>query len=304
MKIAFILLCHKNPKQINSLISKLLLIDSEIFIHFDKKSYALSSEIIENERVHILSFEESFSINWGGMGMIYATLQLMNKVLSAKENFEYIWLLSGQDYMITSPQKIYNFLKLNDKFNYIDIIEKNDDKYNRYKKLYELWYPTWINKNNFFVKIIKRLYMIITGGYYRTFNIFVRKRNFNQDFYFGSQWWTLTTNCCEYIVKYCKDNPEYIKYFKNTIIPDECFFQTIFMNSEFKNYRKENLTFVNWKENSRSPSILKESDFELIERKSENFCFARKFDQDVDNRIFNKINDILLNSDELGDYYE
>ena len=42
MKIAFLILCHKNPKQINYLLETLNDIDVSFYIHIDKKSNILS----------------------------------------------------------------------------------------------------------------------------------------------------------------------------------------------------------------------------------------------------------------------
>ena len=70
MKIAFILLCHKNSSQINRLIDKLKEFDSEIFIHCDLKNYDISNSIFKSENVHILPREESFNIRWVGTEMI------------------------------------------------------------------------------------------------------------------------------------------------------------------------------------------------------------------------------------------
>ena len=288
VKIAYIVLCHKNPDQINELIIQLLKNDADVYIHVDLKSN-IANEIMNNENVYILSSNESYSVNWGGNDMILATLSLIRHVKNTNKEYDYIWLLSGQDYPIVSADVINNILSTDKMCNYIDVIDKRSNEYNRYKKLYEIWYPKWITKNNFFIKSIKRLYMLLTGGFNYTFRFFRRKKTFNFDFYFGSQWWTLTTDCAYYILDYCDNNPDYIKYFDNSIIPDECFFQTLFMSSPYSNNRKDNLTFVNWKDNRRSPETLTIKDVELLKEKSNNKCFARKFDRDVDDSIINNI---------------
>ena len=130
--------------------------------------------------------------------------------------------------------------------------------------------------------------MLITGGFEYTFKLFRRKKSFNFDFQFGSQWWTLTSDCAFSILEYCDDNPDFVNYFEHCMIPDECFFQTIFMSSKYANKKKNYLTYVNWKNDRRSPETLTIEDYDKLSS-IENKFFARKFDIKIDKRIIEKI---------------
>ena len=295
MKIAYIMLCHKNSKQINMLIDKLMNDNADFYIHVDLKS-KIGNEISQKNNIFILPKEKSYSVSWGGNEMILATLSLIREVKNSGKKYDYIWLISGQDFPIVSTKIIEQRLMDNFGYNFIDIIDKEYKEYNAYKKLYEIKYPKWITKNKFYIKLIKRIYMILTGGLKYTFKIFRRKRNFDFDFYFGSQWWTLTSECAYDLLDYCDENPKYIKYFDNVIIPDECFFQTLFMNTKYSKLRKDNLTFVNWKNNKRSPENLTINDLSILKQISKEKCLARKFDIDVDDEII-----LMLNENMDGD---
>lgn len=288
MKIAYIMLCHKNPNQINLLIEKLSSKNADIFLHIDLKSN-IEKDIVKKNNVFILPKEKSFSVKWGGNEMILATLSLIKYVKNTRKKYDYIWLISGQDFPIVDKEKIEETLEKNKGKNFIDIVKYNTKEYKRYKKLYEIWYPTWITKDKTYIKIIKRLYMLITGGFYNTFRIFKRKKTFDFEFNFGSQWWTLTSECAYYMLDYCETHPQYIDYFNNVIIPDECFFQTIFMSSKYKKTQKDNLTYVNWKDNRRSPETLTIDDLNLLKKVSKKKCLARKFDLDIDIDIINNL---------------
>lgn len=288
MKIAYIMLCHKNARQVNMLIDSLSSNNSDIYIHIDLKSN-IESKIVKKDNVFILPKEQSYSVKWGGNDMILATLSLIRFVKNSGKEYDYIWLVSGQDYPLINVEQIEQRLIDNLNYNYIDVVPYNTKEYKRYRKLYEIWYPTWITKNKIYIKIIKRLYMIITGGYNHTFKIFKRKKSFNFEFQFGSQWWTLTSECAYDILKYCDEHPEYINYYNNVIIPDECFFQTLFMNSKYSKLRKNNLVFVNWKDNRRSPETLTMHDLSTLKNASKDKCLARKFDLDKDIDIINNL---------------
>ncbi len=283
MKIAYIVLCHKNANQINILVDELIKNDADVFLHVDLKSNIVK-DINKTKNLYILPKEKSYSVNWGGNNMILATLSLIEYVRNMNIKYDYICLLSGQDFPLVNHKIINDYLISNKGYNFIQVMDKGRE-YKKYVKFYDLWYPNWITKDKLYIKILKRLYMIITGGYSFTFKIFKRKKPFNGEFNIGSQWWTLTTECAYYMLDYCNKYPEYIKYFENSIVPDECFFQTLFMLSPYSEKRKDNLTYVNWKSNKRSPEILTMNDYDLLQQQSKTKCFARKFDIDVDNDI-------------------
>lgn len=291
MKTAFLILCHKNASQINILISKLLECSCDVYIHLDLKSRNIFSEINKNERVFILPEDKSYSIDWGGVSMIEATLSLINEVRNSNREYDYLCLLSGQDLPLRPMKSFESLLNGN---NYIEIIPRKDESYNNYRKRCEIHYPSWINGQSFFVKSIKRLYMLFTGGYSHTFSIFKRRLPFNMDFEFGSQWWCLTYECVMWILDYSNTHPNYLNYMKSTIVPDECFFQSIFMSSPYKETQKNNFTYVNWnrKINRRSPIIFTSKDIDRLKKLSEDYQFARKFDINADKEII----ELLLDS--------
>jgi len=291
MKISFLILAHKNSIQINRLVLRLLEFDSEIFIHIDKKNYSIKNQIERNERIHILSENRSFSIEWGTLSMIDATLELITEtILYSKNNncvFDYVYLLSGQDYIINLPSNINALLEENINQNYMEVISQSDLRYCRYKKLYEMNYPIWITKNKVWIKIIKRIYMLVTGGFNYTYSCFRKKIPNDLILYFGSQWWCLNFDTIKYVCDYVEKNPQYYNFFKGSIIPDECFFQTIVMNSKYGRYIKDSLTYVNWNGGRRSPGIIQLEDYKEIDKSK--YAFARKFDIDENNELFNFI---------------
>ena len=295
MRIAYILLCHKNPEQINRLVSQLVSgNDSDVFIHLDKKSFNIKKEILLNSRIRILSEKESFAISWGSNDIVRATLALIRAVKKTNKKYDYICLLSGQDYPLTNQKALELFLAKNPDYNYINIIDDQSKEYIRRKKLCDIWYPRWIVKNNCLVKCVKRVYMLLTGGFCYTPPLFKRKKPFSYRINFGSQWWCLKSNVAFGILDYCDKCPDVVRFFDHVIIPDECFFQTMFKGLFGSEKYNRELTFVNWKDDRRSPSTLTIGDEVLLMKKSKEFFFARKFDLKVDDAILAKIDEELI----------
>ena len=91
----------------------------------------------------------------------------------------------------------------------------------------------------------------------------------------------------QWIVDYLNEHIEYGKFFEHSLCPDECFFQTLVMNSPFASSVKPYLHYIKWGKGKSSPRILTESDYQEIVDSSK--LMARKFDIDVDKEIINKL---------------
>ena len=189
MKIAYIILCHKNAKQINMMIDALNDKENIFFIHLDKKSN-IENLIKMGSNIHILPEDKRIDIKWGNISMIKATKNLLQAVFNSKEKYDYVWLLSGQDFPLKNQSKIKKYLEENRGKNFIEVIDQSDLTYNRLLKRNELYYPEWLMKMSLFSRVTKIIYMIVTGGLSKT--LFLKRKNFlNVKFYFGSQWWVL-----------------------------------------------------------------------------------------------------------------
>lgn len=193
IKIAYIVLCHKNAGQINKMIKKLDSKNCDFFLHIDKKS-SIEEDIIKNNHIFVLPNDKRIDVKWGDISMIDATVNLMESVFTSKIKYDYIWLISGQDFPLKSSQEIINFLEKNKGKNFIEI--NKFERENTIKKRYELYFPNWMRSKNFFVRCLKMGYINIA---LHLGTLLDRKNILNVDFYYGSQWWTLTYECAKEI---------------------------------------------------------------------------------------------------------
>lgn len=146
IKIAYIVLCHKNAGQINKMIKKLDSKNCDFFLHIDKKS-SIEEDIIKNNHIFVLPNDKRIDVKWGDISMIDATVNLMESVFTSKIKYDYIWLISGQDFPLKSSQEIINFLEKNKGKNFIEI--NKFERENTIKKRYELYFPNWMRSKNF-----------------------------------------------------------------------------------------------------------------------------------------------------------
>ena len=288
MKIAIMIQCHKNPGQINLLLNTLKHPAISFFIHIDKKS-DIKDEIINRENVIILPDEYRVDVQWAGISQIDATLNMM-KFARSNDDFDYYWLCSGQDFPIKPSEDIVEWFNDHPGCDFVELFyTKNNglDHENNYDKRTAVYFPCWMLGNSTFKRVCKRAYTELTGGYNKTFGWARRKPVNGFKFYFGSQWICLSRRSADWVLAYLEDHPEYYRFYKNSICPDESFFQTLIMNSPYVSNRMDYLHYVDWSEGKNNPKLLKTEDYERLIRSDK--LMARKFDNTIDADIIEKL---------------
>lgn len=166
MKLAILLLCHKNAEQINLFLETLKHPDIEFFIHMDKKANIVD-QLIKRPDIHVLPDDLRVDVRWSGFSMIEATLNLLKEAYKTTR-FDYYWLCSGQDFPLKSPGQIIeyfskhvgrNFISLRPSYNY-----QNDHHENHLDKRNVMKYPEFLMDRTFTKRLLKHLYIEISGG--------------------------------------------------------------------------------------------------------------------------------------------
>ena len=113
MKVVFLILMHKNPKQTMRLIERLDSPTSTFIVHVDRRASRAIYKPIEKwaAKHHSVYFAQRHYCYWGGFGIVAASLECVRTALHLGEAFDYAMLLSGQDYPIKSPNSIFAFLR-------------------------------------------------------------------------------------------------------------------------------------------------------------------------------------------------
>lgn len=81
MRIAILIQCHKNPKQIDLLLERLNHPDIDCYLHIDKKA-DFADKIIHRENVFVLPDEQRVSVEWAQISQVTATLNLLNTAVA------------------------------------------------------------------------------------------------------------------------------------------------------------------------------------------------------------------------------
>lgn len=276
MKMTIAIQCHTNSEQINRLINYFQDDYIDIYIHVDKKSNIVS-ELDIKKNVYLI--ENRVDVKWGQFSQVEATLNIFKEIRNSDYKYKYIHLISGQDYPIKSLKAFKEyFLYQNSEFIECSPLP-SDVLVKRGEDRYKVYYPNWmIDRPS---KTFKRFIRILYREFILNIKIFERKNLDFENLYFGSQWFSITNSCMEYILDSLNNKNSIVRFFKNTLCSDEMFFQTIIMNSYFnKNVKNNNLRYIDWSDKKGSPKTLNIQD---IKKAIKTDCFfARKIeDQSV-----------------------
>jgi len=278
MKLAHLLLAHTYPDHLSRLIRKLAYEDADFYIHLDRKT-DIQPFLFLAEKPNIFFIKQRVNISWAGYSMVQATVNSFEEILASGRQYDYINLMSGQDYPIKSTAHIHTFLANNPGKIFMHSLSVNDEwqeampRFTRYH-LANFNFPGRYTAERIINAVLPTR---TTPG-----NITLMGR---------SQWFTATPQSIAYIIKHLKDHPELVKYFKFSWAPDESIFQTILYNSTFKkDMVNNNLLYVDWSSGAASPKLLTIKDKQLLTDSDK--LFARKFDPKTDTEILDYLDAI------------
>ena len=121
MRIACIIMAHKEPHQIERLIRKFSPFPTfDIYIHLDKKIDPSPFEYL-SKIPNVYFIEKRISVRWASYSFLHAILQSFKEVLGKGIAYDFLSLMSGQDYPIKPVSDFYHTLEKNTGKNFISI---------------------------------------------------------------------------------------------------------------------------------------------------------------------------------------
>ncbi len=299
LRIAYIILVHKNPEQLARLVSRLNTPYCYFFIHVDIKEsleiYRSEAHLIASGRLHFL---KQYDGAWGKFGILQAEVTALKEIESTKVPYDFVLLLSGQDYPIKNNQFIFNYLSAHRgksflNFSSMPVPGWNDGgmyRINRYH--FTLWgksyaYPPYKAPKSLRHKVFNFFFQLYFGK---------RTMPYGLKPFLGEHWWCLSKESVTYILQFLLEHPVYYKFHRYSLCADEIFFHTILLNSRNpsiqKNMVNDHLRYIDWTDGKDSPSILTIKDLDYLMQSPK--LFARKFDLEVDAAIMDRIDQKIL----------
>lgn len=285
MRIAYLVLAHKNPAQLARLLSRLEDTETDLYVHLDRKCEpGPFRDLTRNLKVTWIT--KRVAIRWGGFGTIQATLNGFQEIKEANSIPHYIHVISGQDYPLQAPKEVRKFLERNHGKEFVAFRDLVKDWRISLPKIREYHFMDWkIPGKHTLAVWLSRIMP-------------PRKFPYGWTPYGWANWFTLTWPCAEYLLEFSRIHPEYVRFFKLSSCGDEIYFTSIILHSPFREQVvNNNYRFVDWSElaldpRKANPKVLTREDFDRIRNSA---CwFARKFDMEQDGGILDRIDTELL----------
>ncbi|RYE13665.1 MAG: glycosyl transferase [Sphingobacteriaceae bacterium] len=280
MKIAHLILAHAGPAQLQRLVERLLHKDADVYIHIDKRAAIQPFEQLQ-ELPGVVFIQHRVKVYWGAYSIVEATLRGFETISQAGKKYDYINLLSGQDYPIQPINHIHRFLEENKGKAFMEfypvatVWQEAIPRLSRYhlthyrfagKHLLEKWMNKLLPD-----RIIPKK-MVAVGR---------------------SQWFTITSEHMHYILQFLQNNPVVSRFFKFTWGADELVFQTILYNSPYqKDMVNNNLRLIDWSDGGVSPKTFTIADASALMTSDK--LYARKFGSNTNDPLLHLIDQQLL----------
>lgn len=284
MRMANIIVLHQYPAMAERLIKTLSHRQFDFYVHLDKKVdmapfYNLA------RLANTFPIKERKTVHWAGFSQLEAIGASLRAIFSSGRSYDYVNLLSGQDYPIKPTGYIYDFL----------------NTYTGHSFLSSETPPTnWWNEAH---QRYTRYHLIDYGfrGKHRLENILshlLPEREFPLPYqlYGGplAAYWTLSGEAAFYLSQFLSEG-KFNSFFRHTWAPDEFLVNTLLMNSPFRNMIiNDNYRYIDRSNGGSHPRVLTMADLDGLQHSS--CLFARKFDPNIDKQIQDQIDETILYS--------
>jgi len=285
MRIAILIVTYTSSVQTQRLIERLNNGQFDFYIHLDKKKDIKTHEnLFDVPNVYFI--KDRVDIRWGGYSTARAAFNGVKQIASSGIKYDFINLISGQDYPIKPASYIIETLQNSIGKQFIE-----------YRSFDTEWQEAIARVDKFHFNDIK-----IPGKHrlQNLLNFFVKRGKMPVDLklYGVTTFWTLSPDAALYVVNFVEKNKKLNTFLKYTWGTDEFIFQTVLMNSHYKDtLTNTNHTLAEFPPGQARPKFFKTEDFDKLTA-SEKF-FARKFSIDVDENILDMVDDYCLKMENI-----
>ncbi|MDY6902828.1 MAG: beta-1,6-N-acetylglucosaminyltransferase [Cyanobacteriota bacterium] len=307
MKACYLILSHKNPKQIYRLIRtiKTASPDCHIILSHDPRNCDVDVSRLEKIPGVYVQFATA---DRGDFSLVQNYFSAVDWLLKNNIDFDWLIKLSAQDYPTQPISEIEYYLSKTQYDGFMEYfkvfsseshwsMKEGSGRYlYRYRK-FPLPLPSWLLSTLKVTRIVNHLqnFLRIDFEYGLRFG-FRPKAIFNRNFqcYGGLFFTILSKKCINYLYSFYHNNPHIVDYYKETLIPEESLIQTILINSKKFKFYNECKHYIDFSNSIHGhPKILTENDYDAMTQ--ENYFFARKFDLNLNSRIFDILDQYFAN---------
>ncbi|CTQ48313.1 DUF5928 domain-containing protein [Jannaschia donghaensis] len=269
-KIAFILLCHKDPGAIVRQAQGLTATGDYVAIHFDASAPAEALAEVQagiRDNPNVVLARRRVKCGWGEWSLVRATLNAIEAAVDAFPRASHFYMVSGDCRPVKSAEHAHAFLDARD----VDYIES-----------FDFFTSDWIKTGMKEDRLIYRHLVNERSNKTLFYGLLEAQRKFGLeravprdiDVMIGSQWWCLRRATVEKVLAFTRARRDVMRFFSTTWIPDETFFQTLVRHLVPRaEIDTRSLTFLMFTDYGM-PATFYDDHFDLL--LSQDFLFARK----------------------------
>ena len=276
-KIAYILLCHKDPEGIIAQSERLTAAGDCVSIHFDARAPRAAFDRIHTalaDNPGVTFARKRVKCGWGEWSLVEATLLAVRAAVAAFPRATHFYMLSGDCMPIKSAEYAHDFFDRDE----ADFIESFDFFNSDWIKtgikeerlIYRHWFNERTSKTLFYASMRLQKKLRLDRAIPADLQIQI-----------GSQWWCLRRRTIEAILDLCQTRRDIMRFFRTTWIPDETFFQTLVRHlvpeQEIRTRTPTFLMFTDY----GMPLTFYNDHYDLL--LSQDYIFARKISPDAKN---------------------
>jgi hypothetical protein len=297
MQLACIVLAHRGPEQLALLLSVLRHPQVRVYLHLDRRvPLEPLSRALADAGIRDAVLLPRRATRWGGADLVDAALDGLSRGVA--DGCDYFCLLSGQDFPLRPIDEIVAFAE-----------EAGDCSYMEHWPIpTSRWRFEGRDRTDFYTyNVLGRRETCVPRGEDlsslswkgRLLNELLRMRGVLKPHrrfppylrpFGGSQWWNLSRAASDHVLSFVDDHPGYRRYHEHTLAPDEFFFQSILLGTDFVSRHEivnDHLRFMVWRKGASHPATLRTDDLPAMVKGHQ--LFARKFDTEVDGEVLARL---------------
>jgi Core-2/I-Branching enzyme len=293
VRLACIVLAHRNPKQLALLLSALRHPRVRLYLHLDQRvQIAPFIRSLSEARVHDVVPLSRRQTRWAGPLFVDAALEGLSRGIS--DRCEYFILISGQDFPLRRVEAILEFVEHERRLSYVEYFPLPTARWRYCGRLRTDFYTyNVLGRRETCIPVGEDVGTLSRRGQFVNWALRARsaikpKRRFPPYLrpFGGSSWWNVSRAAAEYVLAFVREHPDYRRYHEYTLSADEIFFQSILLGAAFGSRHEivnADLRFTDWPDKSNHPRTLTTADLPaMLDSKA---LFARKFDAAVDDTV-------------------
>lgn len=292
MALAYLILAHRQARQVARLFQVLHRPEDTFILHFDRRADAALSRLGEElARAHRnVIVLPSRAILWGGYEMAAVQIEAMAAALRANERWHHFINLTGQDFPIKPPSALETHLAARPETNYVSWFDPLQvplwsNARARIENYYLEW--PWLDRLLRLPGLGRRLRRLL--GWQNQLPHLPRYRRSWPDFHYygGANHVILSREGCAYLSAY-PEARRITRWLKHAAHANEIVFQTVLLNSPLAgSVVNGHLREIDFPLNRPHPRTFRDADFDRLVRSPA--FFARKFDESVDAAILDRL---------------